>query len=308
MTAAGDRPGCVIIPPHGPKQPGEMHPMPRFLHRAAAIACLAAVAAGAGEPAGGDWQPVAAGVEYRHVLRAGLDAHVVRVDLDAACVQVIASTAVDRGLTVSEFARRHAAIAAVNGDYFDLDLDPVGLAMGDGVVWAAAGGTVRRQEVVAVAGRRVEIRARSRPLLEPEPWMSGAVSGWPMLVSQCRPEQRLPGSDHFTRAPHPRTAVGLSRDGRQLQLVVADGRRDGVPGLTLPELAELMAELGACTALNLDGGGSSALWIGDRIVNRPSEGFERPVGNHLAVVAAPGCDAQAPTGATPPGPDDAGRP
>jgi exopolysaccharide biosynthesis protein len=54
-----------------------------------------------------------------------------------------------------------------------------------------------------------------------------------------------------------------------------------------------MDELGACTAVNLDGGGSSAMWVDDRIVNRPSDLVERKVVNHLAVVAASdyrGCD------------------
>jgi len=94
----------------------------------------------------------------------------------------------------------------------------------------------------------------------------------------------LPGSAHFTLAPHPRTAIGLSKDRRQLLLVVADGRREGVPGLTLSDLAALMVEVGTCTAVNLDGGGSSALWLRDRIVNQPSDGVERKVANHLGVV------------------------
>ena len=72
-----------------------------------------------------------------------------------------------------------------------------------------------------------------------------------------------------------------------LYFVVADGRRKGVPGMTLPELAEfLVKEVGACAAMNLDGGGSSAMWIEDRIVNQPSDGTERKVGNHVAVIAA----------------------
>jgi exopolysaccharide biosynthesis protein len=254
--------------------------------RAVAIACLLTVAA---EATCEDWQRVAPGVEYWHVLRPGLDAHAVRVDLDDDCVQVIASAASDRGLTVSDFAQRHAATVAINGDYFDEHFDPVGLAMGDGVVWARARENLRRQEVVGVGGNRVEIFSRTAPLREPEPWMTGAVSGWPMLVEQCRPESRLPGSDFFTHAPHPRTALGLSRSRKRLLLLVADGRRDGVPGPTLPELAELMVEVGACTAVNLDGGGSSTLWVGDRVVNQPSDGFERGVGNQLAVVAVPGC-------------------
>ncbi|HKO55722.1 MAG TPA: phosphodiester glycosidase family protein, partial [Thermoanaerobaculia bacterium] len=37
-------------------------------------------------------------------------------------------------------------------------------------------------------------------------------------------------------------------------------------------------------AINLDGGGSTAMWVGDKLVNRPSDGVERRVGNHLAVV------------------------
>ncbi len=276
-----------------------------FRLRVVAFACLLSTGADA---IGEDWQQVAQGIEYRHFLQPGLDAHAVRVNLDDDCVRPIASTADDRGLTVSEFARRHAATVAVNGDYFDERFDPIGLAMGNGVVWARARAGVRRQEVVGVGGKRVEIFPRASPLSDPAPWMTGAVSGWPMLVEKCQPESRLPGSDFFTLAPHPRTALGLSRDRRTLLLLVAEGRREDVPGPTLPELAELMAELGACTAVNLDGGGSSALWVGDRIVSRPSDGFERAVGNQLAIVMGPGCGPAGPTDATDQQPEDTFEP
>lgn len=228
---------------------------------------------------------VAQGVEYQHMIRDGLDAHVVRVDLSQPQLQIIATAESERGLTVTEFASRTGAIVAINGDYFDPGSKPIGLAMGDGRVWAAPTESIRRQEVVGVGGRRVQIFPRKEPLRAPEPWMTGAVSGWPAVVEGCEPVDRLPGSDHFTLAPHPRTAVGLSADRQILYLVVADGRREGVPGLTLPELARLMDDLGACTAVNLDGGGSSAMWVRDRIVNQPSDLIERPVANHLAVVA-----------------------
>jgi exopolysaccharide biosynthesis protein len=276
-----------------------------FRLRVVAVACLLCAGANA---FGEGWQQVAPGIEYRHLLRPGLDAHAVRVNLDDDCVQLIASTAGDRGLTVSEFAQRKAATVAVNGDYFDERFDPIGLAMGNGVVWARAREGTRRQEVVGVGGKRVEIFPRGTPLREPAPWMTGAVSGWPMLVEQCQPESRLPGSDFFTRAPHPRTALGLSGDRRRLLLLVAEGRREPVPGPTLRELAELMAELGSCTAVNLDGGGSSALWVGDRIVSRPSDGFERAVGNQLAIVMAPGCGSARPPDVTGRRPGDAFEP
>jgi len=237
-----------------------------------------------GVAAADDWQPIARGIDYRLFPIGPSEAHVVRVDLADQGLRIIASAAEDRGLTVSEFARRRGALVAINGDYFDADFAPIGLAMGDGKVWATAREGVRRQEVVGVGGHRLEIFPRSEPLRTPEPWMTGAVSGWPAVVEGCDPVERLPGSDLFTRSAHPRTAVGLSGDRRTLYLVVADGRRADVPGLTLPELAEFLDGLGICTAVNLDGGGSSALWVEDRIVNQPSDLVERPVANHLGIV------------------------
>lgn len=233
-----------------------------------------------------DWTAVAPGVEYLNIERDGIEVHLVGVNLDEPSLAVVATASPERGLTVSEFAARRRAVVAINADYFDEALQPIGLAMGDGTVWARADERVRRQEVIGVGGNRVEIFARAEPLREPQPWMTGAVSGWPAIVADCAPVAALPGSDFFTRAPHPRTAVGLSLDGRRMLLLVADGRREGVPGLTLAELAELMAWYGACTAVNLDGGGSSAMWLDGRVVNRPSDGVERPVANHLGVVIA----------------------
>jgi len=52
--------------------------------------------------------------------------------------------------------------------------------------------------------------------------------------------------------------------------VVADGRTDASDGLTIPELAEVMACLGAQTAYNLDGGGSSCMVFDGEVVNHPT--------------------------------------
>lgn len=81
----------------------------------------------------------------------------------------------------------------------------------------------------------------------------------------------------------PRTAIGITKQGHVL-LVVVDGRQTGSVGMTLLELALFMQELGAVDAMNLDGGGSSEMVINDKIVNIPSDGRERKVGNALAVV------------------------
>ncbi|WP_407316794.1 phosphodiester glycosidase family protein [Isoptericola halotolerans] len=93
----------------------------------------------------------------------------------------------------------------------------------------------------------------------------------------------------FATARHPRTAVGFSADGSTAYLVVVDGRQAASTGMSLAELGELMAQLGADDALNLDGGGSSQMNArvpGDTttsVVNSPSDGTERLDANGLGL-------------------------
>lgn len=87
-----------------------------------------------------------------------------------------------------------------------------------------------------------------------------------------------------SRGRAPRTAIGLTGDGTLL-LVTVDGRQPGFSvGMTLWELAELMIELGAKEAMNLDGGASTAMVIGDQVVNIPSNGSERVLGTALLIM------------------------
>lgn len=246
-----------------------------------------------------DWNIVASGVEYQRFNRDAMDVHVTRVDLTNPDVVVTATRESERGLRVSDYAKKTKAVVAINADYFDKQMKPVGLAIGPCGVWEGTKDT-EREGVVAIGEGRVAIYPPKEVLAEPEEWMDVAVSGWPMLVKNCTAltATELPGSDGFTRSPHPRTAVGVSEDGTTLYMVVADGRREGVPGMTLAKLARFMAEeLGTCWAINLDGGGSSAMWVSDGIVNQPSDKSERRVADHLAVVLASdytGCDVEAP--------------
>jgi exopolysaccharide biosynthesis protein len=83
---------------------------------------------------------------------------------------------------------------------------------------------------------------------------------------------------------NPRTAIGITDDG-QIVLVVVDGRQSASVGMSLPELANFFQRLGVDSAMNLDGGGSSAMVIKGRVVNHPSDGFERSVTNALLVHA-----------------------
>jgi len=233
-----------------------------------------------------DWQSVADGVDYQEFAENGIDVHVARVDLTNSRIAVIGTRESEKGLKVSDYAKRNKALVAINGDYFDDKFNPIGLTIGPCGQWDNTKDTAR-EGIVAVGNGRADIRRQAEIMNPPEDWIETAVSGWPLLVKECRPLDAtvLPGSNAFTRAPHPRTAVGITKDRKTLFLVVADGRRTGVPGMTLPELATFMSvRLNACWAINLDGGGSAAMWVGDHIVNRPSDGVERKVADHLAVI------------------------
>jgi hypothetical protein len=120
-----------------------------------------------------------------------------------------------------------------------------------------------------------------------------AVGGFPLLLTrgELAAGVETAGAASF-RGLNPRTAVGVAAGGRRLLLVVVDGRQPGWSvGMTTVETARLMQALGAEEALNLDGGGSSALARFDarrgrpRLATRPSDlTGERPVGNALALL------------------------
>jgi hypothetical protein len=116
-----------------------------------------------------------------------------------------------------------------------------------------------------------------------------AVAGAPRIVTDGKVDIRLTEESMgrlFSTARHPRTAIGETRDGKLL-LVTVDGRQKGLSrGMSLPELANLFLKYGAINAVNLDGGGSSAVVVRNVIANSPSDGRERPVANMLLVHAS----------------------
>ncbi len=118
------------------------------------------------------------------------------------------------------------------------------------------------------------------------------VGGGPILVKGDTSmvtynEEIFWGSGVGLSDPDPRTAVGYTSEGKAI-LMVIDGRQGSVSvGVSLTELAEIMISLGATEAINLDGGGSSQMVIGDSLINRPSGStLQRKVATFLAIVPA----------------------
>ena len=120
------------------------------------------------------------------------------------------------------------------------------------------------------------------------PHVMDSIGGMPQLVDGGVNVARSCGSYFCDR--NPRTGVGVTADGTVL-LVVVDGRSQDSVGMTLIEFGRAFLSLGAVEALNLDGGGSSSMWVkGDGVVSDPSDhSGERPVVNALLVL--PGGDA-----------------
>ena len=113
-----------------------------------------------------------------------------------------------------------------------------------------------------------------------------AVAGGPMLVVDGAVRVTAAQeafADSASPRLHPRTAAGITAEG-DLILMVVDGRQRDSRGVTLEQLAGLLQRLGCVRALNLDGGGSSAVVVDGRLLNRPWGGeASREIVSALAV-------------------------
>jgi Phosphodiester glycosidase len=117
-----------------------------------------------------------------------------------------------------------------------------------------------------------------------------AIGGAPLLLQ----DGAILGQCNSACGPQPRTGVGVTASGKIL-LVVVDGRQPRWSlGPSVTEFAAIMKDLGAVTALNLDGGGSSEMVVNGQVVNRPSDGRERSIVS--AILVLPGPDPNDPTG------------
>lgn len=224
----------------------------------------------------------------RHLHRstpAPAEFHALVVDLTVPGVAIRCTPLRERWKSTSTYARDAHLAAAVNGGFWGLfGQGAQGLAAGGGQVWSSDD-----EELGFFAIERGGVAMVSRPTDVVEAGRRGitdAVSGRPLVVDSGRV---APDLYAFPRAytREPRTAVGVSQDGHRVILVTVDGRRSTSQGGTLVELAELLIELGAYRGINLDGGGSTTMFVASEggVVNRPSRGWEREVVNHIGVQA-----------------------
>ena len=195
-------------------------------------------------------------------------------------------------------ARRHQAAAAINGTFFDMEKgNPVCFLKIDTTMVGrnvpSKKDTVNRKyyqsgTIVLNHGRMSLIPTQPSRVWEEKLEFADMMTTGPLLIHKGRSlEMRTDRT--FVTARHNRTAIGMKKDGT-LVLIVVDGRfKDKCEGLSLPELIQVMRWMGCTEAVNLDGGGSSTLYVNgygsNGIVNYPSDNRrfdhegERPVSN-----------------------------
>jgi exopolysaccharide biosynthesis protein len=187
----------------------------------------------------------------------------------------------DKLFITSDFGKKSNALAALNGTFFDI-------ANGGSVDYIRADGKVINENRLGKNGKRAGHQESALIFnkgklgiskwdgeLDWEQSLEGEnimVSG-PLLLLN-RTVEKLDTANSFNKTRHPRTAVALKKNKRVL-LITVDGRNENSAGMSLFELTKLMTWLNANDAINLDGGGSTTLWINNYlktgVVNFPSD-------------------------------------
>ena len=183
-------------------------------------------------------------------------------------------------------------LAAINGGFFNL---------GDGAVIGTL--IYRNKHIKKDYWDRAQLTVRNNNIdfgyyieAENSPF-DYLLTGGPYLVKDEKNitlESRIKESfDAYYLKPNPKTAIGIRKDGAVI-LTVADGRRKDEKGIKIYDLADFLINEGCDEAINLDGGGSAEMVLSGEfygkdkknnfIQNRPSDNYERPIPNGIAIL------------------------
>lgn len=168
----------------------------------------------------------------------------------------------------STIAENANAILAINGDFYGAQED--GYVIRNGVLYRDTAADDREDLVIYQDGSFAIINENdttASELLDTGAWQ--VLSFGPALVTNGTIAVSESDEVGKAMASNPRTALGITEDGHYL-FVVSDGRTSESEGLSLYELAEFMQSLGVTTAYNLDGGGSSTMYLNGEVINQPT--------------------------------------
>lgn len=184
-------------------------------------------------------------------------------------------------IPTSEYGKRSNAIAAINGTFFDM-------ANGGSVDYIKSDGKLINENRLSKSSERASHQKAALSIkngkLSINKW--NGLDNWenlidaedimvsgPLLIMNGKSEA-LDNNNTFNKTRHPRTAVAINKNKRVL-LITVDGRNENAEGMSLFELEKLLRWIKSVNSINLDGGGSTALWINNYgengIVNYPTD-------------------------------------
>jgi hypothetical protein len=229
------------------------------------------------------WQAYASGIDYFYgkISSPALEFWALKIDLSAQEIDfVVSGGALSENQTlskkVSSFVRDNNLLAGINAVPFDIvsskdgiKIQNMGIVISGGVIIAPV--NPNYDALVFYKDGKAAIVNQSK--IHSVENIENAAGGFHQILINGEPAQRT----HDRKARHPRSAAGISQDGKYLYLAVIDGRRAGSTGATEEETALLLRSLGSWEGINFDGGGSTALAMrfadgNVRVVNTPIHG------------------------------------
>ena len=196
----------------------------------------------------------------------------------------------------SKFAEENKAVVALNGSFFNVEKGgSVAYLESNGKViarkkspkekWAKTDSLLNGAIIIDYSGKmKIEV-AKPESFYENSALEKEVLISGPALLAEGQPLQ-LENSE-FVHKKHPRTCLCTTETGSILFIAI-DGRSEVAAGMNLKEAQGFLLRLHCRDAINLDGGGSTTLWVNDGIqkgiLNKPSdkEG-ERPVANVILI-------------------------
>jgi hypothetical protein len=220
----------------------------------------------------GEWQHADVATGIRFAYRRDVDQYATALFFDVGAT--LRPMSHQGCATVGSIADQNTAVAGINGGFFDFNgCRSLDLVRAEGTTYAFNDIGDAEQRVVAWNDAQP---ATTAWVEQGEDYTAHdqAIGSWPSLATNGAKLLEPDSSGSFHTARHPRTGLGITDSG--LVALVIDGRSDVSAGIDLDDFSEELLALGAVEAVNLDGGGSSTMWVDgcsvNGVVNFPSDG------------------------------------
>jgi hypothetical protein len=250
------------------------------------------------------WEPLFQGIQHAELNAKQprlMRGHAAKIDLTAPGIAFTTTAPFPdkpnrtAGLKTSNFLLKSGCQLAINGSAFapvraeeGLEQEVVGLQVTAGKVISK--GNEKFDALLINKSNKVWVSAPPFDLKD----VHHGIGGFQIVLKKGEIPAKMP--DYNKGLIHPRTAAGISADGKTLILLVIDGRQDNwSQGASIAEVGQWLKALGAADGINLDGGGTTTMVVAEgakaKILNQPihanKPGMERVAGSHIGVFAKP---------------------